>query len=77
MGEFFDAVRQEQAKKPNSNKIDLRLREFLGDAGWKEFEKACKDASINNAVIHRVLRNKGLKVSYTAVARIRSEITGT
>ena len=55
MGEFLDALRQEQAKRPQANKTENRLREFLGDAGWKDFEKACKDPSINNAVIHRVL----------------------
>ena len=77
MGEFLDALRQEQAKRPQANKTENRLREFLGDAGWKDFEKACKDASINNAVIHRVLKNKGLPLSYSAVARVRNEIAAS
>ena len=77
MGEFLDALRQEQAKRPQANKTENRLREFLGDAGWKDFEKACKDPSINNAVIHRVLKNKGLSLSYSAVARVRNEIATT
>lgn len=75
MGEFLDAVKLEQAKRPNSNKIDVKLREFLGDKGWKDFEIACKDQNINNAVIHRVLKNKGFLCSYTAVARIRVEVS--
>jgi hypothetical protein len=74
MGEFLDAVKQEAAKRPNANKADSRLREFLGDAGWKDFEKACNDLAITNAVIHRVLKGKGFSISYTALARIRSEI---
>ena len=77
MGELLDALRAEQAKRPQANKTENRLREFLGDAGWKDFEKACKDASINNAVIHRVLKNKGLPLSYSAVARVRNEIATT
>lgn len=77
MGEFLDALKQEQAKRPNSNKIDVKLREFLGDTGWKDFEKACKDSGINNAVIHRVLKNKGFLCSYTAVARIRAEVSAS
>lgn len=77
MGEFLDALRLEQAKRPQANKSENRLREFLGDAGWKDFEKACKDPLINNAVIHRVLKNKGLPMSYSAVARVRAEIAAT
>jgi hypothetical protein len=74
MGEFLDALKQEAAKRPNANKVDSRLREFLGDAGWKDFEKACKDISITNSVIHRVLKNKGFAVSYSALARVRAEM---
>jgi hypothetical protein len=77
MGEFLEALKLEQAKRPNANKVDSRLREFLGDAGWKDFEKACKDPGINNAVIHRVLKNKGFPASYTALARIRGEIASS
>lgn len=77
MGEFFDAVKQEQAKKPNNNKIDLKLREFLGEAGWKDFEKACRDSNYTVAVIHRVLKNKGFPSSYTAISRLRAELTAT
>jgi hypothetical protein len=74
MGEFLDAVKQEAAKRPNANKADSRLREFLGETGWKDFEKACKDIGITNAVIHRVLKNQGFSISYSALTRIRSEI---
>jgi hypothetical protein len=77
MGEFLDALRLEQAKRPQANKSENRLREFLGDAGWKDFEKACKDPSINNAVIHRVLKGKGCLLSYSAIARVRAEIAAT
>jgi hypothetical protein len=74
MGEFLDAVKQEAAKRPNANKADSRLREFLGETGWKDFEKACKDIGITNAVIHRVLKNQGFSISYSALTRIRLEI---
>ena len=77
MGEFLDAVKLEQSKKPNNNKIDLKLREFLGDKGWKDLETACRDNSITVAVIHRVLKNKGFPVSYTAISRLRSEVTAS
>ena len=74
MGELFDAIRQEADKRPNSNKRDERLREFLGDAGWKDLIKAAKDSSITNAVIHRVIKNKGFPISYTAIARLRQDL---
>lgn len=74
MGEFLNAVNQEASKRPNANKLDERLREFLGDAGWKDFEKACKDLAITTTVIHRVLKNQGFKVSYSALHRVRSDV---
>ena len=74
MGELLDAIKQEAAKRPNANKANTRLREFLGDSGWKDFEKACKDVGITNAVIHRVLKNQGFSISYSALTRIRGEI---
>jgi hypothetical protein len=74
MGEFLDAIKQEAAKRPNANKADGRLREFLGDSGWKDFEKACRDLALNTSVIHRVLKSKGFSISYTALARMRGEI---
>ncbi len=77
MGEFLDAVRLESAKRPQAKKSENRVRELLGDAGWKDFEKACKDPAINNAVIHRVLKNKGLGMSYSAIARLRAEIAAS
>jgi hypothetical protein len=73
MGEFLDAVKQEAAKRPNANKADSRLREFLGDR-WKDFEKACRDVGISTSVIHRVLKNQGFSISYSALTRIRTEI---
>ena len=73
MGEFLDAIKQEAAKRPNANKADSRLREFLGDR-WKDFEKACRDLALNTSVIHRVLKSKGFSISYTALARMRGEI---
>lgn len=75
MGELLDALRLEAAKRPNANKADARLKEFLGEAGWKDFEKACKDPGIITSVIHRVLKNKGFSISYSALSRIRSEVT--
>jgi len=66
MGEFLDAVKQEAAKRPNANKADSRLREFLGDK-QKDFEKACRDVGIATSVIHRVLKNQGFSISYSAL----------
>lgn len=72
MGELLDAINQERAKLPRTTAVDEKLREFLGDAGWKDLMKACKDVGIPTATIHRVIKQKGFKVSYSALRRIRS-----
>ena len=71
MGELFDAINQEREKLPRTHAIDENLRVFLGEAGWKDLIKASKDISIPTAVIHRVIKNKGFKASYSAIARVR------
>ena len=74
MGELFDAISQERAKLPRSTAIDSKLREFLGEPGWKDLAKAAKDISIPTAIIHRVIKAKGFKVSYSAMARVRKQL---
>jgi hypothetical protein len=74
MGELFDAIKLEAEKCPSRHKFEERLKEFLGEASWKDYVKACKDPAINNAVIHRVIKNKGFKISYSALSRMRQEI---
>lgn len=74
MGELFDAISQEHAKLPRTHAIDEKLREFLGEPGWKDLVKASKDVGIPTAIIHRVIRNKGFKVSYSAIARVRKQL---
>lgn len=71
MGELLDAINQERAKLPRTTAVDQKLRDFLGEAGWKDLQKACKDPGIPTATIHRVIKQRGFKVSYSALRRIR------
>jgi hypothetical protein len=74
MGNLFDAIKQEAAKPPKSSKVDEKLRQHLGEDGWKDLVKAFKDASISSSVIRRVLIQSGFQVSYSAVVRLRNEL---
>jgi len=74
MGELFNAIKAESAKPRNGNKIDGRLRSHLGEEGWKDLIKAFKDPSIGNSVIYRVVKSSGFTCSYTAIARMRSDL---
>ena len=73
MGELFNAIKAEASRPPKSSRIDQKLREHLGDAGWKDFEKACKDQSISTSAICRVIKAQGFPVSYSAISRIRTD----
>ena len=72
MGELFDAISQERAKLHRTLAVETKLREFLGEAGWKDLGKACKDVGIPLTIIHRVIRQKGFVISYSAMRRIRA-----
>lgn len=74
MGELLDALKQAAEKRPNPSVVEQRLRDFLGEAGWKDLTKAAVDNEITTAVIHRVITNKGFKISYSAITRIRREL---
>jgi hypothetical protein len=43
MGELFDAIKSEAAKRPNVTKTEEKLAAHLGKERWKDFEKACLD----------------------------------
>ena len=72
MGEFLDAINQERAKLPRTTAVDHKLKEFLGEARWKDLAKASKDPGIPTAIIHRVIKQQGFKISYSAIRRIRT-----
>ena len=72
MGELLDAIKAEASKPPKSNRIDDKLREHLGDSGWKDLVKACQDPAISTSAIHRVIKAKGFACSYSAISRVRS-----
>lgn len=74
MGELFDAILEDANSQTRGNKIDDRLREHLGPAGWKDLEKALRDLSIKATSIQRVLKVKGFKCSYSAITRLRREM---
>lgn len=73
MGELFDAIKSEAAKRPNHS-TEAKLRTHLGTEGWKDFEKACLDKSFSTAVICRAVKASGLTISHTAMLRIRNDI---
>lgn len=77
MGELFDAIKQEAAKRPNANKADVRLREHLGEAGWKDLAKAAKDSAITTSTIYRVVKSSGFSISYTSLKRILDELAAS
>lgn len=74
MGELFDAIKSEAAKRPNVTKTEEKLAEHLGKERWKDFEKACRDASFSTAAIVRVIKQTGFACSYSVISRIRDEI---
>ena len=74
MGELFNAIKAESAKPRSGNKIDDRLRQHLGEEGWKDLLKAFKDPSIGNSVIYKVIKASGFTCSYTAIARMRNDL---
>ena len=74
MGELLDAIKAEASRPPKSSRIDDRLREHLGDTGWKDLVKACRDASISTSAIHRVIKAKGFACSYSAISRVRTTL---
>jgi|DEB0MinimDraft_3_1074331.scaffolds.fasta_scaffold04882_3 hypothetical protein len=74
MGELFDAIRSEAAKRPNVTSTETRLEAHLGKEGWKDFQKACLDRSFSTSVICRVVKSSGFNVSYSAIQRIRVDI---
>jgi hypothetical protein len=74
MGELFEALRAEAAKRPNVTKTEEKLAAHLGKDGWKDFEKACLDQEFTTAVICRVVRQNGFSISYSAIQRIRADI---
>ena len=74
MGELFDAIRAEAAKRPNVTKTEEKLAAHLGKERWKDFEKACLDASFSSAAILRVVKSTGFSISYSALSRIRDDI---
>ena len=75
MGELFNAIKAEASKRPSANKSDDKLRLHLGEDGWKDLLKAFKDIAISTSVIHRVVKSSGFNCSYTAIARMRKDIT--
>jgi hypothetical protein len=74
MGELFEAVRAEAAKRPNVAKTEDKLSAHLGKERWKDFEKACLDANFSTSVIHRVVKSTGFSISYSALSRIRENV---
>jgi hypothetical protein len=74
MGELFDAIRLEAAKRPNVAKMEDRLAAHLGKEGWKDFEKACLDASFTTSAIWRVIKGNGFDIGYSAIQRIRADV---
>jgi|LakMenEpi03Aug12_release.lakeMendotaPanAssembly.Ray.scaffolds.fasta_scaffold5542261_1 hypothetical protein len=74
MGELFEAVRAEAAKRPNVARTEDKLAAHLGKDGWKDFEKACLNADFSTSVIHRVVKNAGFPISYSALSRIRENV---
>ena len=74
MGELFEALRAEAAKRPNVTKTEEKLAAHLGKDGWKDFEKACLDPEFSTAVICRVVKSTGFSISYSAVQRIRADL---
>jgi hypothetical protein len=74
MGELFEALRAEAAKRPNVTKTEEKLAAHLGKERWKDFEKACLDPEFSTAVICRVVKSTGFSISYSAVQRIRADL---
>ena len=75
MGEFLDAIKQEQAVSSKSP-LEAKLKAHLGDKGWKDFEAACLDDSISTSVIHRVITARGFKIGHNTIAKSRRQIRG-
>ena len=73
MGELFDAIKSEAARRPNVTSTETRLEAHLGKEGWKDFQKACLD-NFSTSVITRVVKSSGFSVSYSAIQRIRAEL---
>jgi len=74
MGELFDAIKLEAAKRPNVARTEERLEKHLGKERWKDFQKACLDPTISTSVILRVVKSTGFSVSHSAVARVRTDL---
>ena len=74
MGELFDAIKLEAAKRPNVARTEERLEKHLGKERWKDFQKACLDIDISTSVILRVVKSTGFSVSFSAIARVRADV---
>jgi hypothetical protein len=74
MGDLLSAILAE-VKRPNQgSKLNEKLKHHLGEAGWKDLEKASKNPEVTTAAIRRVIVASGFPISYSAMTRIRTEL---